>query len=48
MNLLFVTSARDGLKSDILLRQPKAGNLFVYKTDITGLPDADFIFDQAS
>jgi sugar lactone lactonase YvrE len=48
MNLLFVTSARDGLKDDILLRQPSAGNLFVYRTDITGLPDADFIFDQAT
>ena len=46
INLLFVTTARDGLKGDILLRQPSAGNLFVYKTDITGLPDADFIFDQ--
>lgn len=46
MNFLFVTTARDGLKGDILLRQPSAGNLFVYKTDITGLPDADFIFDQ--
>ena len=48
MSLLFVTSARDGLKDDILLRQPSAGNLFVYRTDITGLPDADFIFDQAT
>ena len=48
MNLLFVTSAREGLKNDILLRQPNAGNLFVYKTDIVGLPDADFIFDQAA
>jgi L-arabinonolactonase len=48
MNLLFVTSARDGLKDDILLRQASAGNLFVYRTDITGLPDADFIFDQAT
>ena len=46
MNLLFVTSARDGLKRDILLRQPRAGNLFIYRTDITGLPDAEFIFDQ--
>jgi L-arabinonolactonase len=48
MNLLFVTSARDGLKGDILLRQPSAGNLFIFRTDITGLPDADFIFDQAT
>jgi sugar lactone lactonase YvrE len=45
MNLLFVTTARDGLKDDILLRQASAGNLFVYMTDITGLPDADFIFE---
>ena len=45
LNLLFVTSARDGLKEDALLRQPSAGNLFVYRTDVTGLPDADFIFD---
>jgi len=45
LNLLFVTSARDGLKEDALLRQPSAGNLFVYETDVTGLPDADFIFD---
>jgi sugar lactone lactonase YvrE len=46
MNLLFVTSARDGLRDDVLLSQPGAGNLFVYTTDITGLPDADFIFEQ--
>jgi sugar lactone lactonase YvrE len=44
MNLLLVTPARDGLKDDVLPRQPSAGNLFVYMTDITGLPDADFIF----
>ena len=48
MNLLFVTSARDGLRDDILLNQPSAGNLFVYQTDITGLPDAEFIFEQAT
>ena len=48
MNLLFVTSARDGLKSDILPRQPSAGNLFIFRTDITGLPDADFIFDHTT
>jgi sugar lactone lactonase YvrE len=39
---------RDGLKDDMLLSQPSAGNLFVYRTDITGLPDADFIFEQAN
>ena len=45
LNLLFVTTARDGLKGDALLRQPSAGNLFVYKTDTKGLPEAEFIFD---
>ncbi len=46
LDLLFVTSARDGLNSDTLLRQPSAGNLFVYKTDAVGLSDAEFVFDE--
>lgn len=45
LNLLFVTSACDGLKGDALLQQPSAGNVFVYNTDVTGLSDADFIYD---
>ena len=46
LDLLFVTSAREGLNSDMLLRQPSAGNLFVYKTDAVGLSDAEFVFDE--
>ena len=44
-DLLFVTSARDGLNSGTLLLQPSAGSLFVYKTDAVGLSDAEFFFD---
>lgn len=44
MKHLFVTTARDGLDGDALLRQPQAGNLFVYETDIAGLADAEFVW----
>jgi L-arabinonolactonase len=37
LNLLLVTTARDGLSVDKLTRQPLAGALFVYQTDVTGL-----------
>ena len=36
LNLLYVTSARDGLKEDALLRHPSAGHLFVYRMDAPG------------
>lgn len=42
-NLLFVTSARDGLSQAALRRQPMAGNVLVFETDITGISDAAFI-----
>ena len=45
MDLLFVTSARAGLNADALMRQPEAGSLFVYKTGITGLVDAEYIYE---
>lgn len=45
MDLLFVTSARDGLNADTLMRQPEAGSLFVYKTGITGLADAEYVYE---
>ena len=34
-----VTTARDGLTADALAAQPLAGALFIYETDITGLPE---------
>lgn len=37
LNLLMVTTARDGLTADVLAAQPLAGALFIYETDVTGL-----------
>ena len=39
LNLLMVTTARDGLSTETLAAQPLAGALFIYETDITGLPE---------
>ena len=39
MNLLFVTTARDGLSVEQLATQQLAGALFVFETDVTGLPE---------
>jgi L-arabinonolactonase len=39
MNLLFVTSARIGLSDEALALQPDAGNLFIYRTNFTGVPE---------
>lgn len=36
-DLLFVTTAQDGLTGDALAQEPHAGDLFVYKTEVTGL-----------
>jgi len=43
LDLLFVTSARDGLKKDALIGQPHAGDLFVFKAPVAGLLDGSFI-----
>ena len=45
LNLLYVTSARDGLKEDALLRHPSAGHLFVYRVDVRGQPDPRFAYE---
>lgn len=37
MNLLFVSSARIGLSDAALAAQPEAGNLFIYRTNFTGV-----------
>ena len=42
LNLLFVTSARQDLNSATLEQQTDAGNLFIYKTPFTGLPESVF------
>jgi L-arabinonolactonase len=46
MNLLFVTTACDGLSKDAIMAQPLAGNVFVFETDATGLPDAEFVLEK--
>ncbi len=46
LDLLFVTSARDGLRHDQLARQPSAGDVFVYKIGIAGLPDQRYILND--
>jgi len=42
MNLLFVTTAKVGLTAEQLKQQPQAGNLFIYRTPYTGLPESRF------
>ena len=39
LDLLFVTSAREGLDDDALRAQPHAGDVFVFKAGVSGLPD---------
>ncbi|HWA91048.1 MAG TPA: SMP-30/gluconolactonase/LRE family protein [Rhizomicrobium sp.] len=39
LDLMFVTSARDGLSAQALANETGAGNVFVYKMDVKGLPD---------
>lgn len=38
LDLLFITSAREGLSRESLRREPHAGSLFVYRTGVRGLP----------
>jgi sugar lactone lactonase YvrE len=39
---LFVTSAREGLEGDALAADPQAGHLFVFESDVAGLPGVPF------
>lgn len=45
LDLLFVTSAREGLSADRLANEPGAGNVFVYKTGFKGLPERRYVLD---
>jgi len=42
LNLLAVTSARIGLSDEAVQQQPQAGSLFIFQTDVTGLPESRF------
>lgn len=46
-NLLFVTSAHDGLSDTALAAAPKSGAVFVFETDTAGAPAARAVFSQA-
>ncbi len=46
LDLLFVTSAREGLNSGTLMAQPDAGSIFVFKVSTPGLPDGRFIDER--
>ena len=48
LDLLYVTSARQGMKPDVLARQPHAGDVFVYQLGIKGLADPRFDDPRAS
>ncbi len=43
LDLLFVTTAREGLKEDVLGSQTGAGDVFVYDIGITGLPEERYV-----
>jgi L-arabinonolactonase len=42
LDMLYVTSAREGLHADSLAAQPHAGDVFVYQLNIKGLADSRF------
>jgi L-arabinonolactonase len=42
LDLLFVTSAREGLSPASFANQPNAGDVFVYRTDVKGIADPRF------
>lgn len=39
LNLLLVTTARQTLSAELLAEQPLAGALFIFETDVTGVPE---------
>jgi len=45
LDLLFVTSAKEGMSEAMLQEQPNAGDVFVYKVNIKGLPDPRFALE---
>ncbi|HKE46174.1 MAG TPA: SMP-30/gluconolactonase/LRE family protein [Steroidobacteraceae bacterium] len=42
LDLLFVTSARENLPAAVLEREPHAGDVFVYRTGLKGLPEPEY------
>jgi len=46
-NLLFITSARQGLSQDAIAASPRSGSLFVFETQTTGSPVTRMPFSQS-
>jgi len=44
LDLLFVTTAREGLKEEALKREISAGDVYVYDIGVVGLPEGRFLF----
>jgi L-arabinonolactonase len=42
LDLLFVTSARQGLDAATIRREPHAGDVFIYRTGVQGLPEPEY------
>ena len=42
LNLLFVTSAKQGLSPAQLTSEPKAGNVFIFETNVSGLNESQY------
>lgn len=42
LELLCVTSAREGLEDSVLRAEPHAGDVFLYRTGIKGLPESEY------
>ena len=43
LDLLFVTSARENLDAATLQGEPHAGDVFVYRTGVKGLPEQEYL-----
>lgn len=46
-DLLFVTTARQGLSEEQLEAEPEAGNVFIFQTEFQGLKDSEFVVDSS-
>jgi sugar lactone lactonase YvrE len=42
LNMLFITTAYQGMMPEAREAEPEAGNLFIFQTDITGIADPLF------
>lgn len=47
MDLMFVTTATDGLEADAREREPEAGNVLVYETRFKGVPESRYLPESA-